>query len=334
MKTQLTYTQAVEGFLLDARAERLSPDTIRNYTLTLRKFGEWLADHPERSAAESKDPPLATITAEQIARFMASLATPRAWPGIAPRPDAPLSKKTALNYHGALGALWTWAVREQIAPVHIVHAVPRPRPEKRAITPFSQDDLKALLAACGRSKSYKRPGKRECDNERPTAQRDRTLILLLVDTGMRAGELAGLKVRDVDIKNNRLLVFGKGAKERSLPISPTTAKAIWRYLQGERGEHTPKDPLFITWIGTPLTRDALLQLMNRLGDKAGVSNCHPHRFRHTFAVTFLRNGGNAYELQSMLGHTTLEMVKQYLQLAQTDIEAAHKRASPVEGWRL
>ncbi len=323
MKT-LTYTQAVEGFLLDARAERLSPDTIRNYTLTLRKFGEWLAG----------DPLLTAITAEQVSKFMASLATPREHPGIAPRPAAPLSKKTALNYHGALGALWTWAVHEQIVPVHIVHAVPRPRPEKRAIVPFSEADVKALLAACGRSKSYKRPGKRECDNERPTAQRDRTLILLLLDTGMRAGELTGLKVRDVDIKNGRLLVFGKGAKERNLPFSPITGKAIWRYLQGERGEHTPKDPLFITWIGDPLTRDALLQLMHGLGERAGVTDCHPHRFRHTFAVTFLRNGGNAYELQSMLGHTTLEMVKQYLQLAQTDIEAAHKRASPVENWRL
>lgn len=324
MKTQLTYSQAVEGFLLDARAERLSPDTIRNYTLTLRRFGEWL----------DADPVLANIDADRVAEFMGSLALPHERAGIAYQPPAPLSKKTALNYHGALGALWTWALREGIVEIHVVRAVPRPRPEKRVIQPFSEADCKALLAACERSRSYKRPGKAVCDNARPTADRDQAIMLLLLDTGMRAGELTGLRVRDVDLKNRRLIVFGKGTKERALPFSPTTGKAIWRYLQSERGEYLPKDALFTTMEGLPLSREALLQLMNGLGEKAGVTDCHPHRFRHTFAVNFLRNGGNAYELQAMLGHTTLEMVKQYLSLAQTDVEAAHRRASPVENWRL
>jgi integrase/recombinase XerD len=72
----------------------------------------------------------------------------------------------------------------------------------------------------------------------------------------------------------------------------------------------------------------------RLGAKAGVQACHPHRFRHTFAVNFLRNGGNAFELQMALGHTTLQMVQTYLALAQADLDAAHRKASPVENWRL
>ena len=80
----------------------------------------------------------------------------------------------------------------------------------------------------------------------------------------------------------------------------------------------------------------------RLGAKAGVSDCHPHRFRHTFAVNFLRNGGNAFGLQMALGHTTLQMVQTYLALAQADpstalrtgLDAAHRKASPVENWRL
>lgn len=322
---QLTLSQAIDGYMLDARAQRLSADTIRNYTLTFRRFSEWIGT----------DVGLASITPAQVAEFLASLASPQtAIGGVAQRPPKGLSKKTALNYHGALGALWTWAVREGYAPSHVVHAVPRPRPEKRAVQPFSEADVKALLAVCDRTRAYSRPGKRLCDNERQTALRDRALILLLVDTGMRSGELAGLKVRDVDTKNHRLTVFGKGTKERVLPFSPTTAKALWRYMQGERGEHGPRDALFMTIDGQPLTREALLQLMNRLGERAGVSDCHPHRFRHTFAVTFLRNGGNAYELQALLGHTTLEMVKQYLSLAQTDVEAAHRRASPVENWRL
>ena len=73
-----------------------------------------------------------------------------------------------------------------------------------------------------------------------------------------------------------------------------------------------------------------------------MQDCHPHRFRHTFAVNFLRNGGNAFELQMALGHTTLQtacpavlgMVQTYLALAQADLDAAHRKASPVENWRL
>lgn len=322
---QLTLSQAIDGYMLDARAQRLSADTIRNYTLTFRRFSEWIGG----------DIALASITPAQVAEFLASLASPQtAIGGVAQRPAQGLSKKTTLNYHGALGALWTWAVREGYASSHVVHAVPRPRPEKRTVTPFSESDVKAILAVCDRTRAYSRPGKRLCDNERRTALRDRAVVLLLVDTGMRSGELAGLKVRDLDMKNNRLTVFGKGTKERMLPYSPTTAKAIWRYMQSERGDHGPRDPLFVTVDGEPLNREALLQLVNRLGERAGVSDCHPHRFRHTFAVTFLRNGGNAYELQALLGHTTLEMVKQYLSLAQTDVETAHRRASPVENWRL
>jgi len=83
-----------------------------------------------------------------------------------------------------------------------------------------------------------------------------------------------------------------------------------------------------------LNRSALQQLLEVIGVRAGVSNCHPHRFRHTFAIQFLRNGGNIYTLQAMLGHTTLDMVKKYLAIAQTDLDRDHEKASPVKGWAL
>lgn len=315
-------SQAIEGFLLEKSAQRLSPHTISDYINSFRKLQSFLGD-----------PEFADITADQIRAFLADLEKPRAPAGIAPRLAKPLSKKQILNIHTGLSALWTWAVKEGITSLHILREIPRPRPEKPAIVPFSREDVKALLDACDRSRPYKRPGKRESDHAVPTALRNRAIVLLLVDTGIRASELCNLKISDVDLKNRRVVVFGKGSKERSLPISATTAKAIWKYL-ASRDSDSVHAPLFTTTRGRNLTRHALLDLLDRLGQRAGVPHVHPHRFRHTFAIHFLRNGGNAYELQMALGHTTLEMVKTYLTLAQTDLEAAHRRASPVENWRL
>jgi len=279
----LTLTQAIEGFQLDLAARRLSPNTIADYTRSLRRLQTFLGD-----------PLLDTITVEDLRRFMADLETPRAPAGVARRPTQILSKKQCLNIHTGLSAFWTWLVRQNYAERHLLRLIARPKPEKRAIIPFTKDEIAALLKACEKSRSYRRPGKRESDHSRPTGQRDRAIILLLIDTGLRASELCNLQIRHFDLKNRRILAYGKGDKERSLPVSPITAKAIWGYLIAARKEARVNEPLFLGRGEVPLTRSGLLQLLKSLGAKAEVNDCHPHRFRHTFAINYLRNHGDPY----------------------------------------
>jgi site-specific recombinase XerD len=274
---------------------------------------------------------LADITPDEVKIFLVDLGTvARAPNGIAPRPAKPLSKKTILNVHTTLSALWTWAVEDGLTDQHILRQVPRPKPEKRAINPFSEEDIRALLAACERSTSYTRPGKRKSDHARPTALRDRAIILTLVDTGIRAEELCGLTINQVDLKNRRITVMGKGSKKRVLPIGPTTAKAIWRHLAKDRHEDRTNAQLFMTRNGESFTRQTLL-LLRSFGKRAGVANVHPHRFRHRFAISFLRNGGNAYALQMALGHSTMEMVKTYLAIVRRTLK---QRAGRLRRWRI
>jgi integrase/recombinase XerD len=331
MNTEITLSQAFEGYLLDARARQLSPKTILDYTNAFRHFSNYIGA-----------PPLNDITADDIRQFLAHLGSRRVVPaGVASRPPRVLSNKSILNIHVALSALWTWAIKEGFATEHVVRAVTPPKPEKPAIEPFSKSDVEAMLAVCKQSEPYTRPGKRECSNTRPTAERDRAIILLLLDTGARASEICanprlktpGLQIQDVDHRNLTIRVMGKGDKERIVPISARTSKALWRYLLS-RPDAVPTEYVFTNQRGGPLTSSGLLQLIRRLGQRAGISNAHPHRFRHTFAINFLRNGGNSLELQRLLGHSTLEMVKRYVALAQVDLENAHRRASPVTNWRL
>lgn len=237
--------------------------------------------------------------------------------------------------------LWTWAVNEQITTTHILHAIKPPKPATSVIQAFSKSEITALLTACEKTPVYTRPGKSDCANTRPTALRDRALLLALLDTGARASELCadprrnapGARLCDYNERTGALRVRGKGDKERVLILSPRTQKALWRYLL-TRPDRQSQDNLFTTSDNLPLTSTALLRLCHHLGARAGVANCHPHRFRHTFAIEFLRNGGQVLELQQLLGHTTLQMVQHYATLAQADLDAAMKRASPVDNWRL
>lgn len=335
MTTQITFSQAIEGYLLDARARQLSPRTIQDYTNAFSHFRRWL---------DGQDPEIQTITRNEIRRFLDWLSNTKVeHNGIAPREPQILSQKSILNIHTALSALWTWATAEGYTDTHIVRAVDVQRPEPPAVEPFTRDNIKALLSACQYTDPYTRPGKTECRNERPTAARDRAIILLLLDTGARNGEICysprldkpGLLNRHIHKRSSAIKVLGKGSKERILHISHRTMKAIWQY-QLTKPDPQPQDPLLLSSRGhkRPLSTDACYHLISRLGERCGIPDCYPHRFRHTFAINFLRNGGKTLELQQMLGHTSLAMVKRYVNLAQIDLAAAHKRASPVANWRL
>ena len=304
-----TLSVAVEQFIEAKQAQRLSKNTLIEYERTLRRMREF----------SEGDPVMSAITPADIRKFMNSL-------------DG-LSKKSLLNVHIGLSSLWHWANDEGLCQENIMRKVCRPRPEVRAIQPFSHDEVDRLFLSIGYSVEYTRPGKKACSNRLPYYYRTRAILLILIDNGIRAGELCGIRFKDLE--GTTIKVFGKGAKERLVPISDSTRDAIDQYIQIERADNPPgyEDFIFVTKSGKQINGDELYHMILKIGKRAGVK-ANPHKFRHTFAINFLRNGGNIFALQAILGHASLEMVKRYLAIAQADIEVVHRKASVVNCWNL
>ena len=330
MAPQLTLTQAADGCILYKTATGKSRATITDYRNGYKKLIIYFPDNP----------PFPSITRAQLIAFFAWLhdeyiAEPD---GIAPRGKMRLAPKSIYNIHVALCALWQWGVEEGYVPTNLMRSIDPPEYEIPVIAPLTREDVQALLKACDISKTWK--SRQHTASRRPTADRDKAIVLLLLDTGIRRAELCDLIIEDVNLTANTIHVGGKGKgrdkKERIVYFGKRTARALWRYLT-PRLTNNPTTPLFATNSSdfpAPLDPNVLRRLLHRLGERAGVPDVHPHRFRHTFAITYLRNGGDPFTLQILLGHSNLEMVKRYLNIVRADCAEAHGRASPVDNWRL
>lgn len=200
-----------------------------------------------------------------------------------------------------------------------MNRVAPPKLSSEQVQPFTQEHQIALLHAARRSTH---------------PRRDEAIALFLLDTGVRASELCALKMCDLDLKLRQCNVVGKGKERRTIFFGRTSAKALWQYLREQPREEN--DFVFVSdrgeRAGEPLTRSGLLQLVRRLGRVAQIqaARCSPHTFRRTFAVEFLRNGGNVFSLQQILGHTNLHMTNRYVALAQADIENQQRQFSPAD----
>jgi site-specific recombinase XerD len=234
-----------------------------------------------------------------------------------PRLRQPVRPCTAHMYHSRLQAFFNWLVNEGVVPVSPMQRIKAPLARADQVQPFTQDQITSLYQAAQKSRN---------------PRRDAAIVLFLLDTGVRASELCGIKMKDVDLDGRNCRVLGKGNKYRTIYFGRNTAKALWQYLR--EMERRPDEPLFLSdrgrSAGEPLTRYGLRQLIERLGKAAKIqaTRCSSHTFRHTFAVEFLRNGGHIFTLKEMLGHTSLQIVNRYVALAQADIENQHRQFSP------
>ena len=255
------------------------------------------------------------------------------------RKTEPLSPKTIRNAYIALRSFYAWLNIEFGIPTPFVHLTP-PKFQKQVIEVFTKEEIELLLKACVYARESNPHDRKSFVTRRPSANRDKAILLTLLDTGLRASELCSLKVGDVDLKTGKVMVRSgisggaKGGKARITFLGKASRKGVWLYLATREDGENLESPLFTSVADRPFNRNSLRVLIRRIGERAGIPHVHPHKFRHTFATTYLRSGGDVFTLQALLGHSTLEMVRHYTQIAEMDMEAAHRKASPVDNWRL
>ena len=160
--------------------------------------------------------------------------------------------------------------------------------------------------------------------------RDSCVIILMYGTGLRISEVVNLYKDNVNFDSGQIKVIGKGKKERSVFMSANVFKALYKYNSQQRPA-TPSHYFFIHEDGRPLTRFYFEHRMQAYVKKAGITAvCTPHILRYSFSIQFLRNGGDPFTLQQILGHSTMEMTRRYAKVANSDVEAKMKQYSPAE----
>ena len=325
----LNVSKALTGFLQYKSAEGLAPVTVTGYERDLKLWIEYQGDLD-----------IITVTSQHILSFLNYLRTEYVPRRIAGDNSRKLAPKTVYNLYVSLASFFTWASRE-FDLSNPMKNIPRPRvPEDPPVEPFKKEEVELLIKACDFCEEAVTDRRRKFIMQRSTGKRDKAILLTLLDSGLRAGELCALRIADVDMKTGRVQIRSgeagraKGGKGRVVYLGKSARRFLWRYLAEREEGEDPDAPLFIGKFHRAFNRDALRQLINSLGAKAGVKKCHPHRFRHTFAISYLRAGGDIFTLKSLLGHGSLEMVEHYARIAEVDVEAAHRKASPADNWRL
>ena len=316
-KTDLRFL--VEYYRLCAQGEGKSPSTIAIIECAVRYLADFLGangmstDVNEIGIAELRSYCLHLHMRQRFA----------AHPFTKPQ-EGHLSGHTINGYLRALRSFWSLAEAEGFINENPFALLKIPKAPKKIIPTLSAEQLARLIEVV--------------DLSNPQGYRDYAAILLLADTGLRLSELTSLKLEDVNLERRILKVWGKGAKERMVPFGVRAQRALLRYVNFHRAE--PASPrteeCFLTYLAEPMKKRRIEEIIKSYGIKAGIKGvrCSPHTLRHTMAIMWIRNGGDVFSLQQILGHSTLDIVRIYVNLAQSDIEAAHRKFSPADNLEL
>ena len=291
--------EAIEGYLAHLSGVRnLSPNTTRAYGQDLRAFLLW-------TQREGVSP--LRVTHRDLRAYLLELTR------------AGYSTRTIARHLSALRGLYRWMLREGLCDSAAVTALSSPKLARTLPRTMSDADVRRLLETC--------------EGSEPVELRDRAFLELLYATGARISEVAGLSVDDVAFDQGLVSLFGKGSKERVVPVYPVALERVESYLARGRGAlaraDRPTSALFLSTRGNPMSADALRTAFERRVAQAGLDPAlTPHAMRHTFATELLGGGADLRSVQELLGHESLATTQVYTHLSIERLKETARSAHP------
>jgi len=287
VKQRFILADALSLFLLDREAQNLAAKTLKTYRVRLTRFVTWCAGQGV--------PTIDDLNIAHVRRYQVELVKS-------------LADVTAKNHAVDIKTFLRFCVEEGLIAESPADRVKLPRVVERLPQVLTADEAQRLYKACD-------------------TDRDKALLLVMLDTGARSAEVVNMDVADVSITDGAIIIReGKPRRDRTAYISPRTRKALLRYIKAGKLE---TGALWLSEKGANrLTESGLGQVLKRLGKAAGV-HCTPHKIRKTFVTTMLRAGVDVFTLRRLSGHKSLDALRPYIAIADVDAEKAHRQHSPV-----
>ena len=286
-----TLDEVLNTFLLDGKARRFTPRTLEHYQTRLGGFFAFCRSHNVDTLAE--------ITSSHIRLYYIHLQ------------EKNLSSHTVHTCARAIRAFLNFCVAEELIDDSPMKRIALPKREKKIPDYLTADEVNRLFDAC-------------------ETVRDLTIIMILIDTGLRATEFCKLNAGSVDQATRAIYVDqGKGRKDRVVFLGNRSQKQLMRYYRQE-GKPASDEPHFVSEkTGKRLTRFGLRQLVKRVGRRSGLE-VSPHKLRRTFATWAWRSGIDLHALRDLMGHSDLSTLPAYLGIDVDDLRRAHDQHGPID----
>ena len=243
-----------------------------------------------------------TANNDEISEFRASLTAMK------------YSPRSVRRIISAVRSFYKFLLRDGAVGEDLTRGLVMPKLPKSLPSVLSQNEVKELLNSCGES------------------SRDACIVELLYDTGIRVSECANLKLADVNLDAGYVRVFGKGGKERIVPMTDECANRLREYVASERQRILKKrtsDYLFVSRKGARIRRETIWRIVRRVQKLVGIDrDVYPHMLRHSFATHILQNGADIRFVQELLGHSNISTTQIYTQVDREHLKRVVRKFHP------
>ena len=284
-KECITVSALYSDFLLEQKFRNNSTRTIEYYKENLSRFFIWLQSDDIIALSIDKW--------KEYGIYLHETATKRNG-----------DKYSESSIQGAMRAIksfYNYGIAKGVVDDKVIRQLKLPKVHNKEERILDDDEINTLFHSI--------------DESSQTGLRNKCFIALMLDSGLRRGEIPRLNFADLDVRSKTMIIKGKGGKQRVVPMGEISATLLTDYIFKYRENAGQQTSVFVDSSGYRCTDNLIKQVFKRIKKKANISRLHPHLLRHTFATNYIADGGDLETLRLILGHANIQTTQRYLHLA-------------------